>query len=210
MSEQSNLDEVIDLKRSYPQSIRYVFLKSLPWLVITVLVTAFYIGAFLRMPSELKASPSVRFLAVGSTALFMTCIAVTFFKILYEYLELLCYDYKIELEHLVVSQGLFFKMRSSIPLAKIIDVHLFKGPRQMLFGLYELRIFTPGALDTVVRIEGLPDANAIGLQNHLLALVETTLPPVDEQAAGNVVNFPFHAKSAEPDSLHPPKHQAAH
>lgn len=202
--------EVINLKRVYPQSKRYILLKSLQWIILTAVMVFSYWAFQHYTPQDFRDLPALQLLDQVVSAIVMTAVILCCLKLLWEACELWAFYYGIELEHLIINKGIIVKTRSSIPISKIIDVTLFRGPIELVLALYQLRIFTPGAIETIVSIEGLPRRRAIALQNHLLALIETTLPQPNEHAANEVVDFPLAANTSETSRLHPPKNREQH
>lgn len=173
--------EPVNLRRAYPIAFRSIIRRSIHWLlgflILIILLTAI---DWIR-PTTGTMAESVFFML--GTTLFFIGLTLLAAKLVYELLYYHVYYYGTELEHLVISRGLFFKTRASFPLARMADVYVNRTPIDLLFGLYNLRITTPSPVAEHGAIDGLGRKRAIDLQNYLLALVNTTVAPVDEQAA---------------------------
>lgn len=185
--ETPRLDARVDLRQMFPQSIRLPFAESFLHLIGLALVTAGYISLATRLPPA-TGSPNI----VDGTEFILRCIfyiavCIGGGKLIYELLCYLVYRYSIELEHLTITRGILFRTRASVPIAKINDVSLSRGPVEILFGLYNLTILTASPTANHGTIEGLPSKSAHGLQAYLLALVETTLPNVQDRVAENLI-----------------------
>lgn len=179
----------VDLKERFPLTLRYIFCKSFWFLLATGLIAAarIWIGTYhppINDPSLEIAHGAIQ-KGMGSffDYLFFAAFICTVLKLIYEFVFRAMFTYSIELEHLTVTRGIFFRSRSSFPLARINDVSLKRTPVEMLFLLYAIDVLTASPISTYGRIEGLSKKDAVDLQTYLLALVETTLPDVREKAA---------------------------
>ncbi|MBX7136346.1 MAG: PH domain-containing protein [Oligoflexia bacterium] len=180
----------VDLKKLFPQSFRYVLASSFWFLVVTagLLVANLYFS--LEVPSAEPVSGQPE--GLGSLVaylldrLLLASVVITVIKIGYESLHHFLYSYTTELEHLTISRGVLFRSRFSFPLARINDVSLTRDPIELCFLLYTLDVLTASPILQSGLIEGLPKKSALGLQAYLLALVESSLPNIKEDAAINV------------------------
>lgn len=121
------------------------------------------------------------------TALLILGVIAVSAKLIYEFIYFRLYYYGIELEHLVISRGLFFKTRSSVPLASLSDIYIERTPIDLVFFLYNLH-FTTTSPTEHNPVEGLSYKNAFEFQNYLLALANTTVKPIDNEAAKEALN----------------------
>ncbi len=173
--------EPVNLRRVYPIAYRSMIRRSIHWIVaFALLVVALTLIDHLR-PATGSMSEQV-FYFFG-TAFFVIALGLLLLKLLYEVVYYHVYYYGTELEHFIISRGIFYKTRSSFPIARIADVYLERTPLDLVFMLYNLRVTTPSPVVEHGSIEGLSFKRASELQNYLLALVNTTTPASDEEVA---------------------------
>lgn len=182
------------LKQRYPQSWRNILRRCfLPFLALVLAAIGFIqVGSITDL--DTRAGELLQQLM---TYLFTVTLVVAVFLLIYEFLYHFLYDYVIELEHLTITRGVFFRSRSSFPIAGINDVSLQRNFFELLFGLHSLSVLTASPVSEFGSIEGLPKSSAIGLQSHLLILVETTRPNVNENAAEKIMANVLTAEQAD-------------
>ena len=171
----------------FPQSIRLAFAESFLYLIGLALVVTGYISFASQLPPAADTPNIIDGAEILLRWVLYLAISICGGKLIYELLCFLVYRYSIELEHLTVLRGILFRTRASLPLAKINDVTLHRGPIEILFGIYSISVLTASPTASDGTIEGLTSKSAHGLQSYLLALVETTLPDVRENVAGNIL-----------------------
>lgn len=89
---------------------------------------------------EIDRDKLYRFLRYGTLAFFLPWFGRWWPR---KYLETL--EYRLDEGTLYVSQGVFFRRRSAIPVDRITDVILYQGPfMRWLFDIWGLRIQTAG------------------------------------------------------------------
>jgi len=171
--------EPVNLRKAFPMAFRVVFRRSIHWIVgFFILVIAITVVDHFG-PGNGALAERVFFL--GLLTVFLTGIFLLSAKLVYELVYYHVYYYGTELEHLVISRGIFFKTRASFPFARMADVYIDRTPLDLLFMLYNLRITTHSPVIEHGAIEGLSFRRASDLQNYLLAVVNTTVKPVDEK-----------------------------
>lgn len=69
---------------------------------------------------------------------------------------------------LIVSFGVFWRVKRYIPRPRIQHVDISSGPILRMFGLVELSLYTAGSLGAVVEIPGLPPREAEALRQALV------------------------------------------
>ncbi len=181
----SNSKEPINLRRIYPIAYRSILRRSFVWIVglIILMIIIPIVDSF--TPGNGTMVDQVFFFL--ETTILILGIIVVCTKIIYEFIYFRLYYYGIELEHLIISRGLFFKTRTSIPLASLSDIYIDREPIDLLFSLYNLR-FTTASPAEHGPVEGLSHKNAFDFQNYLLALANTTVKPVDNEAAKEILS----------------------
>jgi membrane protein YdbS with pleckstrin-like domain len=177
----------VDLRKRFPISIRTIFARSFWFLLAVIFVAISYV--FLELNTS--TDPGFAIIDEGVRYVLSLCfravLAISIVKFVYEILYFMTYGYITELEHLTITQGIFFRYRASVPIARINDASLRRNPIQLLFGIYSLTILTASPTADYAVIEGLSKKNAVQLQAFILTLVETTLPDVKESAAEKMV-----------------------
>lgn len=176
-----NQKEPINLRRLYPIAYRSIIRRSLHWLIGLLLIVILLTGIDHLRPADNTAAGNAFFI-IGAT-IFGLAVTLVAAKLIYELIYYHVYYYGTELEHLIISCGIFFKTRGSFPIARMADVYVDRNPIDLIFGLYNLRITTPSPIAEHGSIEGLSSKRAADLQNYLLALVNTTTTPSNEEQA---------------------------
>lgn len=69
----------------------------------------------------------------------------------------------------VVQYGVLWRLRRSIPRARIQHVDVHSGPLDRLLGLAQLSLYTAGSMGPVATIPGLPPDEAATLRDRLVA-----------------------------------------
>jgi len=174
-------NDPVNLRRIYPIAIRSVFKRSLHWILVFLMLIIAITVFDNMLPGNGTASEKVFFM-LASTMLTVGSILLAG-KLLYEVVYFYFYYYSIELDHVIVSRGVFFKTRASFPLARLAVVNFDRDIIDFLFLLHNIRITTTSTVVEIGSIEGLSIKNATALQNYFLALTNTTLRPVDEDQA---------------------------
>lgn len=185
--QEPEIETRVDLKEMFPQSIRLAFARSFVYLLGLVLVVIGYVVIAMQLPSPQASSMGTRGVDFLLRSTLYVAVLISGGKLIYELLCFWVYRYRIELEHIVIERGIFFRTRSAVPLARIHDVTLLQTPIDMLFGLRSLTILTASPTESHGEIEGLPSKVAFAFQAFLLALVETTLPDVRERTAAEII-----------------------
>ena len=175
----------VDLRILFPQTLRLVALKSRYAIGMMTLIVVVYVMSAISFPPE--SGQASQAIDIPMRLLFYAGMTAAAAHVIYELLLFLSYGYGIEREHLTIIYGLFFRTRASFPIGKINDVSLHRTPIEMLFGVTTLTILTASPTGQYGSIEGLPPSTAQGLQAYLLALVETTLPDVDDRKASTLL-----------------------
>jgi membrane protein YdbS with pleckstrin-like domain len=181
----------INLREQFPISARLVLLESIECIIILVITVIGYFQLSIRYGGSYLSGPlqDANSFDVGSfiDTLYYLIVSICVAKILYELLNYILCRYAIELEHLTITRGLFFRSRSSFPVAKINDISLHRSPGQIILGLHTLTLLTAAPTGQYGSIEGLPSRSAYGLQTFLLSLLETTLPHMKDHEAGETL-----------------------
>ncbi len=187
----SNLPAVEDLRAKYPVATRSIFRRSALWIfvycgfLICFLLTIYLIPESWFERREVTYQFFQGLLHIVARYFVIGGLLVVFLKLAYELLYLKLYRYQIELEHLVISQGVLFRSRASVLLAKINDVEIERGALDLIFGLYNVAVLSPAPSQSTF-IEGLSSHHAIELQNKLLAMIESASPDVNTAAADHM------------------------
>lgn len=171
--------EPVNLRKAFPITFRSIFRRSLHWIIIFFILCLFITVLDHFRPGTGELGERVFFLGC-LTALLVGLIFLAA-KLVYELIYYHIYYYGVELEHLIISRGVFFKTRASFPLARMADIYLERAPLDMIFFIYNLRVTTHSPIAEHGSIEGLSFRKASDLQNYLLAMVNTTTTPVDEE-----------------------------
>ncbi|MFN8390833.1 MAG: PH domain-containing protein [Bdellovibrionota bacterium] len=173
--------EPINLRRVYPLAWRSIIRRSLHWIIAFIILLIVITAADKIRPATGSMAEQVFFML--ATTLLGVGFVLLLGKLIYELISFkVCY-YGIELEHFVISRGVFFKTRASFPLARLADVYVERTPIDLVFFLHNVRVTTPSPVADHGTVDGLSTKNATGLQNYLLALVNTTTPTIDERKA---------------------------
>ena len=174
-----------DLASRFPRRFRVVFARSFYFLLAGLTaVVGLIISLFVDNPGDSEVVSA----AISAFQWFLLgVLAVVMLRIIYEIVAHLMFEYSIELEHLNIVQGIFFRSRASFPIARLNDVSIQRTPVEMLFGLYSIKVLTASPIGLYGAIDGLSRHDAVGLQSLILALVETTLPNVRERSAHRVI-----------------------
>jgi membrane protein YdbS with pleckstrin-like domain len=174
----------VNLKMRYPQS-PFVIIEKSVWFLLAIVVVL--LGYYQLNQPELDQAfyeEAARGVKIVFDYLLVVILILTGIKIIYETLHHLMYNYNIELEHLVITRGVFMRTRASFPIAKINDASLTRNFVELIFGLYSLNILTASPTLTTGTISGLRKKEAVDLQAYLMLLVETTLPQINKEAIG--------------------------
>ena len=178
----------MDLREQFPRArFRYVLLRGLVLHLVVGAIVISYLWYALSAPIPTAGTTSDSIMDL-LRAIFLFAIAASAIKIAYDIAFMMLAGYSIELEHLTISKGVFHRLRASFPLARINDVSIKRNFMELVFGLATVDILTASPLTDSGLIEGMSLKNALGLQAHLLALIETTLPNVNEVNAAKAVN----------------------
>ncbi len=177
----------VNLRKLYPISLRLIVYRSF-WILLALILAIFgllatgnYTGA--SAPVESVENSMTQIMAW----IFIAILVVSLIKLLYEIVYYLVVTYVIELEQLAIAQGVFLRSRFAIPLVKINDVSLTRDFLEWLLGLHSLAVLTASPLATHGRIQGLSKRNAVHLQTHILAVVDTALPKIKEVGATEAI-----------------------
>jgi len=187
MSSESPFAVRLDLRKQFPRAgVRFIILRGLALHLVTLAIVVSYLWYALSVP--IPASGTANDLIMDTMRMvFFLALAASLVKILYDLVFMMLSHYAIELEHLTISKGVFVRLRASFPLARINDVSIKRNFLEILMGLATVDILTASPLTDSGLIEGMSLKNALGLQAHLLALIETTLPNVDEANASRAI-----------------------
>jgi membrane protein YdbS with pleckstrin-like domain len=179
----NSLGTRVDLRELYPISARMILARSF-WVLAAMLVAA---TGYILFVSSLSTAIDAETLNRGTQEILELILVATIIasciRIVYEVIYFFWYSYTIELEHITVTRGVLVRSRSSIPIARINDASLIRTPIDLIFGIYSLTFLSASPVKEYLIINGLNRTNAVNLQAHLLALVETTLPNVKEGQA---------------------------
>lgn len=171
----------LNLKELYPHTFRSIFAKSFWPLLALLVVTIGYYYAVSDIDNLGNSEVPIESLSAQTLYYILRVVSVICIgKLIYEFLFWLTYSYYLEVEHLTIVRGLIYRTRASFPIAKINDVSLKRNLIELIFGIYVVDILTASPEVNFGEIYGLSKKNAVNLQTHLLALVETTLPDVKE------------------------------
>lgn len=78
-------------------------------------------------------------------------------------------------EHDILHQeGVLWRTRAVLPLARIQHVETTSGPLERLFGLMSLQCYSAGGSGADLQIPGLRPQTALRIRNHVLARIEET------------------------------------
>ena len=186
--ELKNIPTRVHLDKRYPLSVFSILDRSF-WFLAAIAVALFSYLVFIFGPSD----PFVKTEAIDNWAaevfvyiIFGVALAFVI-KFAYECLYYYLYSYKIELEHIAITKGVILRSRDSAPIAKINDICISRNFIQMIFGLYSIDIQTASPVLNNLKIDNVAKESALGIQEFLLAMVETTLPNVREQAAEKII-----------------------
>ena len=171
----------INLRKMFPLAYRSILKRSIHWIAGFALLMILISLVDRINPHDETMASQIYFLFC--LTLLLLGVVLLCCKLLYEVVYHHIYYYGIELEHLVISRGIFFKTRASFPLSSMTDLYLHRDPIDLLFLLYNLNVTTPSPVAEHGSIEGLSTKKGAALQNYLLALVNTTTTPTDEDAA---------------------------
>lgn len=177
--------EPINLRKAYPLALRSIFRRSIVWILSFIILLVLITMADMVRPTTGSLAESVFFFFCTSLLVIGALLVIG--KLIYECVYFHVYYYGIELEHLVISRGLFYKTRATFPLARLTDVYAHQTPMDLAFMLYNLRVTTPSPVAEYGAIDGLSQHRAVAMQNFLSALANTTSTPVDEEAATDAV-----------------------
>ena len=171
----------INLRRMYPLTYRSILRRSfIPFLAFALVLV------FLSFLGQIR--PDVNSVAGEIFTIFCWTIllaALTLLagKLIFECIYHHVYYYGIELEHIVITCGVFFKTRATFPLAQMTDLYIERGPIDMIFFLHNLKVTTPSPTVEHGAINGLSATVATNLQRHIQALIVTAKSPIDQRAA---------------------------
>ncbi len=164
---------------------RSILRRSIFWIIAVVLLSIIFTLLDQLRPATGEMVESLYYFV--TTGIYIFVLLLLACKLLYEVIYYHVYYYGTELEHFVISKGIFYKTRGSFPLARMTDVYLERNPIDLIFMLYNIRVTTPSPIIEYGAIDGLSWKRASELQNYLLALVNTTVPQSDEQLASEAV-----------------------
>lgn len=185
-----------ELSARFPRQARSILARSFWFLLAGLFAVVAYLVLAATPLTSAPAGLEAAILRLTNWILLITVLIVAI-KLLYEVVYFLMFSYAIELEHLTITKGVFFRSRSSFPMAKVNDVSIQRSPIELLFGLYAINVLTASPVSTYGRVGGLNRRNAASLQAFLLALVETTLPDVKEAAAERIARTHLSADEAD-------------
>ena len=173
----------VDLKRRYPQSILVIIEKNL-WFFLAIILTFIgYVKLHYTQEVDQEFALAVDYgVAQVFDYLMYGLLIFTSVKIIYDVVFHLMYNYTLEMEHLVVTQGIFKRSRASLPIAKVNDVSLTRNFSELLLGLYSINILTASNSEVSGVISGLRKKEALDLQAYIMILVESTLPQINRKA----------------------------
>lgn len=205
----------IDLKKLYPLASRSLARRCVPWIL--------GYAAFIFSISLLEYALSSPYIAESIQEVFTSIVDplrwVGLFlvvgKLGYEFLHHMIYGYALEEGCVVVTTGILFRRRGSIPLQKITDMVVDHDPLDWIFWVADVVISTASnesKFSTLsssghLIIRGLTCENARGLQDFLQEqlLAATTTPrrhvPSDDRAEPRAIWPPAADHLPEP---HPP------
>lgn len=176
----------INLRKLYPISHLWPFMRSVSWLLAFVFCLIIVAFADYYWASEIERDLErdlVHFVMAMLLAISFLGWVMRF--LLYE-LEMWHYDYRVEKGHLNIHKGIFLKQKGSFPLARITDIYLDRSFSDFVFGLWNVHVSTPTASSGVfARVNGLSELNATGLQRSLSELVQAST--IDMEDLGNNV-----------------------
>jgi membrane protein YdbS with pleckstrin-like domain len=168
--EKSHEDVVLDLKRKYPISIRWVMKRCCGTFLVIVLAGLFLIYGVPLM-RELLGKDVRPWLPVLLLC-YLALLLVFGVKLVYELLSRQRYYYAVEGSNVVIAKGIILRQRGCFPIQQITDIYLNRTLGEFIFGLYSLNVSTPTAHSAeFARIDGLPRETAIALQNELLHIL---------------------------------------
>jgi len=161
---------VLDLTEDFPISKRLAIKNTLPWVLTTLLF--FFILVF----SDTNITDSFRKLVIDfgisrpEALILIAGIVVCTIKLIYERIRTRQYYYAIRGKTLVISRGIFLKVRDNFPLSGITEVYTDRSFMDFLFGLKRLNV--AAATAHYATIEGLKTNMAFALQDKLTAILE--------------------------------------
>jgi membrane protein YdbS with pleckstrin-like domain len=188
----------VNLRRMFPLALRSIVKKSFPSLLLVAVVSI--VGQSLYSMTPVQGTMTTDVFQLAIVWVWLTCAAAAAAKFVYEIAVFATYHYGVELDNVVVVKGLLFRSRVSIPMTKMIDVTIERTPIDLLFFLHNLNLRTASDLTDSGNINGLSWRNALGLQNYLLALLNTIEPPINHAAAQEALS----AAAAEYEGLDGP------
>ncbi len=171
----------VNLRRMFPLAIRSIIRESLPYLLLLIVLSILGQAIYVLGPANPTITTQV--FQTATVWIWLTGAGIVLVKFLYQFLIHVTYRYGVELENIIIVKGVFFRTRVSIPLTKMIDITMERDPVDMIFFLYNLYLRTASDLTDSAAVRGLSWKNAIGLQNYILALLNTIEPAVDHDAA---------------------------
>ena len=146
-----------DWQRVSPKYIVVDLLGNLIFGVIVVIATA--------MPALLTGNGLFWALPVTFAVIFILVLAFTPRRVR-------AIGYQLRDDDLVFRKGLMFQRFVAVPYGRMQLVDINRGPLARAVGLSELKFVTAAAASGVV-IPGLPEADAEGLRDRLVALAES-------------------------------------
>jgi len=153
----------IDVSRLFPLSRLYALRKSGLWLCLAAAAAlAWFLLQRFAAAQSLLAAPNIGLYAAAA-ALLPLLLSLT-----YHELYRLTYSAKIDGFRLVISRGVFFRERGSLPILPLSEIYIRRSFFDILLGLANVQVLT--ALDKTERfaaVEGLPAAHAEALQQFL-------------------------------------------
>src|SRR5690349_19172227 len=101
----SELPARVNLRELFPQSIGLIFVEAFAAILSLVILCSGYLVIGLSISDETRASG----IWTAMTYLYYIGVVICLCKIIYEALCFYYYEYGIELEHLTIVRGLFFR-----------------------------------------------------------------------------------------------------
>jgi hypothetical protein len=150
---------VHDAPRRLHPAVRWVWLGSAGVMFFVLLV----VGLIL----EFTALPRDWWLPRGVTAL-GTALVLSGLAAAYAMMRYGSWSYAVREQDVLIGSGVFWKVRRSIPRARVQHVDITAGPLDRAFGLVEVHLFTAGALGPVASIPGLSPEAAEELRSALV------------------------------------------
>ncbi len=170
----------VNLKTNFPRSYLSILKRSFWWLLAYLLTIVHVLIGYWQVPSD-PESPGLfeMFQTLSFYSLFIGFIIIAL-KALYEIFYFINYHYEVKTGHIAITQGVFFKQRSTFPIALISDVSLDRDLISFFLGLYDLYISTPSGGTSIGHdndtggafpVTGLSIARAVKLQDYINRLV---------------------------------------